>query len=122
LGPPPIQTDDGWLLMYHGVHLTAGGPIYRVGFALLDLVDPTVVLRRSDEWVLGPVAPYERAGDVDQVVFPCGWTVDRGADRLNLYYGAADTVMAMATASFSDVLAFVQACPTPERRSAHPAE
>lgn len=121
LGPPPLRTEDGWLIMYHGVHLTAGGPIYRVGFALLDLVDPTVVLRRSDEWVLGPVAPYERAGDVDQVVFPCGWTVDQEADRLNLYYGAADTVMAMATATFSEVRAFVRACPTPERRSAHPA-
>jgi predicted GH43/DUF377 family glycosyl hydrolase len=94
LGPPPIETDEGWLVMYHGVHLTAAGPIYRVGLALLDLDDPTVVVRRSEEWVLGPRLPYERAGDVDQVVFPCGWTVDVETGRLNLYYGAADTSVA----------------------------
>lgn len=116
LGPPPLETDEGWLVMYHGVHLTAGGPIYRVGLTLLDLADPTIVLRRSDEWVLGPAKPYERAGDVDQVVFPCGWTVDREADLLHLYYGAADTSVAMATASFSEVLAYVDRCPEPQRR------
>jgi predicted GH43/DUF377 family glycosyl hydrolase len=116
LGPPPIETEGGWLVMYHGVHMTAAGPIYRVGLTLLDLADPTIVLRRSDEWVLGPGAPYEREGDVGQVVFPCGWTVDRAADRLNLYYGAADTSVALATAIFSDVLAYVERCPQPDRR------
>lgn len=116
LGPPPLETEEGWLVMYHGVHLTAGGSIYRVGLALLDLEDPTVVLRRSDEWVLGPATPYEREGDVDDVVFPCGWTVDREADRLLLYYGAADTTVALATARFSDVLDYVGSCPQPEHR------
>jgi predicted GH43/DUF377 family glycosyl hydrolase len=116
LGPPPLETAGGWLVMYHGVHLTAGGPIYRVGFTLLDLDDPTIVLRRSDEWVLGPSAPYERDGDVAQVVFPCGWTVDQEADRLNLYYGAADTNVALATARLSEVLAYVDGCPQPEHR------
>jgi predicted GH43/DUF377 family glycosyl hydrolase len=116
LGPPPIETDAGWLVMYHGVHLTASGPIYRVGFTMLDLEDPTIVLRRSDEWVLGPAALYEREGDVSQVVFPCGWTVDSVNDRLNLYYGAADTSVALATASFSEVLAYVDGCPRSERR------
>ena len=116
LGPPPIETDQGWLVMYHGVHLTASGPIYRVGFTLLDLDDPTIVLRRSDEWVLGPSEPYERAGDVDQVVFPCGWTVDPERDQLNLYYGAADTCVALATATYSEVLAYVATCNAPDRR------
>lgn len=116
LGPPPIETADGWLILYHGAHLTASGPIYRVGFALLDLEDPTIVLRRSDEWVLGPATSYERAGDVNQVVFPCGWTVDEGADRLHLYYGAADTSVAVATATWSDVLAYVDSCRQPQRR------
>ena len=118
LGPPPIETEMGWLVMYHGVHLTAGGPIYRAGFALLDLDDPTITLRRSEEWVIGPAAPYERAGDVDQVVFPCGWVVDAETDRLLLYYGAADTAVAVASATFSDVLAYVAACPQPRRRRA----
>lgn len=116
LGPPPIETATGWLVMYHGAHATASGPIYRVGLALLDLNDPTIVLRRSDEWVLGPGALYERAGDVDQVVFPCGWTVDQAADRMHVYYGAADTTVALATASFSDVLAYVNACPPGDHR------
>ena len=120
LGPPPIETDEGWLVMYHGVHLTAGGPIYRVGLALLDLDDPTVVLRRSVEWVLGPRQPYERAGDVDQVVFPCGWTVDSRSGRLDLYYGAADTSVAVASADFDQVLAYALACPRPDRRTAAP--
>jgi beta-1,4-mannooligosaccharide/beta-1,4-mannosyl-N-acetylglucosamine phosphorylase len=57
LGPPPIETPDGWLVLYHGAHLSASGPIYRVGFALLDLEDPTIVLRRSDEWAFGPREP-----------------------------------------------------------------
>jgi predicted GH43/DUF377 family glycosyl hydrolase len=116
LGPPPIETEHGWLLMYHGVHVTAGGAIYRVGLALLDLEDPTITLRRSEEWVLGPAAPYERTGDVGQVVFPCGWTVDEASDRLDLYYGAADTAVALASASFSEVMDFVRASPRPTRR------
>jgi predicted GH43/DUF377 family glycosyl hydrolase len=116
LGPPPLETEHGWLLMYHGVHLTAGGPIYRVGFALLDLEEPSHLLRRSDEWVFGPQAPYERAGDVDQVVFPCGWVADEAGDRLLLYYGAADTTVSLATARLSEVIDYVLDCPTPERR------
>ena len=116
LGPPPIETPGGWLVMYHGVHLTAAGPIYRVGFTLLDLEDPTIVLRRSDEWVLGPGTTYEREGDVNQVVFPCGWIVDEAADRLYLYYGAADTSVAVATVTWSDVLTYVDRCRQPQRR------
>jgi predicted GH43/DUF377 family glycosyl hydrolase len=116
LGPPPLETKHGWLVMYHGVHLTAGGPIYRVGLALLDHDDPSHLLRRSDEWVFGPQAPYERAGDVDQVVFPCGWVADEAADTLLLYYGAADTTVSLATARLSAVLDYVLSCPTPERR------
>jgi beta-1,4-mannooligosaccharide/beta-1,4-mannosyl-N-acetylglucosamine phosphorylase len=113
LGPPPIETAEGWLILYHGVHATAAGPIYRMGLALLDLDDPTVVLRRSDEWAFGPQAPYERSGDVPQVVFPSGALVDPPADRLDLYYGAADTVVGLATARFSDVLDYVRSCPRP---------
>jgi predicted GH43/DUF377 family glycosyl hydrolase len=116
LGPPPVETAEGWLTMYHGVHNTGDGPIYRVGFALLDLADPTIVLRRCDEWSFGPQERYEREGDVDKVVFPCGWVVDADRDQILLYYGAADTSIALATAKLSAVMAHVMACPTPERR------
>jgi predicted GH43/DUF377 family glycosyl hydrolase len=81
LGAPPIETAEGWLILYHGAHSTDRGPIYRMGLALLDLDDPTVVLRRSDEWVFGPQAPYERWGDVPQTVFPCGTILDVAAGR-----------------------------------------
>jgi predicted GH43/DUF377 family glycosyl hydrolase len=123
LGPPPIETPDGWLILYHGAHLTASGPIYRVGFALLDLEDPTIVLRRSDEWTFGPREPYERDGDVGHVVFPCGWIVDELRDEVRMYYGAADTRIGLATARLSAVLDYVRACPRgQQRRRGDPSE
>ncbi len=104
LGPPPLETAEGWLVMYHGVRLTSDGPIYRAGLALLDLDEPGTVRRRLDEWVFSPEAPYEITGDVGRVVFPCGWVLDGEADRLLVYYGAADTVVGLATARFTDVM------------------
>jgi predicted GH43/DUF377 family glycosyl hydrolase len=112
LGPPPLETADGWLICYHGVHSTSAGPIYRVGLALLDLDDPRKVLRRTDEWVLGPTAPYERSGDVNKVVFPTGWVVDPATRVLSLYYGAGDSAIALATANLDDVLALMRTLPT----------
>jgi len=123
LGPPPIETPDGWLILYHGAHVTASGAIYRVGFALLDLDDPTIVLRRSDEWTFGPREPYECDGDVDHVVFPCGWIVDELRDEVRMYYGAADTRIGLATARLSAVLDYVRACPGgQQRRRGDPSE
>ena len=113
LGPPPLETPEGWLIVYYGVHMTAGGPIYRAGLALLDLDDPTVVLRRSDEWIFGPEASYERSGDVPQVVFPSGLLLDPETGRLDMYYGAADSVVGLATAALDDVLAYLRICPRP---------
>jgi predicted GH43/DUF377 family glycosyl hydrolase len=116
LGPPPIETAEGWLVMYHGVHSTSDGPIYRVGLALLDLEDPSSVLHQTDEWVFGPAAPYEITGDVGRVVFPNGWVHDVPNDQLFLYYGAADSVVGVATARFSDVLAHVCEAPASGHR------
>ena len=87
--------------------MTAAGPIYRVGFALLDLDDPRVLLRRTDEWVIGPTAPYERSGDINKVVFPTGWLVDDAATEISLYYGAGDSVIAVATAPLDDLLTYM---------------
>jgi predicted GH43/DUF377 family glycosyl hydrolase len=116
LGPPPVETPHGWLTMYHGVHYTGDGPIYRVGFALFDIEDPTIVVRRSDEWAFGPDERFEREGDVDKVIFPCGWVVDAERDEVLLYYGAADTSIGVATARLSDVLEHVLASTAPEPR------
>ena len=104
LGPPPLLTSDGWLICYHGVKETASGSIYRLGLALLDRDDPTRVIERGNEWVFGPHAPYERQGDVPDVVFPCGWILRDDGDTLDLYYGAADSVICLATASVRDLL------------------
>ena len=122
LGPPPLETAHGWLILYHGVHPNAGGSIYRVGLALLDLDDPVRVLHRAEEWVLGPQAPYEIAGDVHQVVFPNGWTLDEASGELRLYYGAADTVVAMARADVDEVLALVRSAPRPDLRARNEGE
>lgn len=104
VGPPPLETPEGWLVAYHGVRRTVAGELYRVGLALLDLDNPAKVIRRCPEWVLGPTAPYEQQGDVPGVVFPCGWTHDPFTDELRLYYGAADSTIAMASSTLSDVL------------------
>ena len=105
LSTPPLETQEGWLILYHGVRSTAAGAIYRLGLALLDLEDPTRVLKRSDEWVFGPKAPYEREGDVDDVVFPCGWI--RKGDSIYMYYGAADSCIALATTSVTRLIQYL---------------
>ena len=105
LNAPPLATPHGWLILYHGVRVTAAGSIYRLGLALLDTAQPDRVIARSDEWLFGPQAPYERMGDVGDVVFPCGWLLDDDGDTLRVYYGAADTSVCVATASLIRLLA-----------------
>jgi predicted GH43/DUF377 family glycosyl hydrolase len=107
IGPPLLRTEHGWLLVYHGVKETVSGAIYRIGLALLDLDDPTRVLHRTNEWVLGPHEPYERTGDVPNALFPCGLIHDEAKNELRLYYGAADTCICLATASYDETLATV---------------
>jgi len=80
LSPPPIETSEGWLVIYHG-------------------------LKRSDEWIFGPEDEYELHGDVDKVVFPCGYTLAPDGDTIRIYYGAADSSIAMATGSVQAMLA-----------------
>lgn len=106
---PPLKTEAGWLLLYHGVKRTASGSIYRVGLALLDPLDPTKVLRRGEEWVLAPEAPYELTGDVDKVIFPCGWVVQ--GEEIKLYYGGGDKCIALACGELNEILAWLNAGP-----------
>jgi beta-1,2-mannobiose phosphorylase / 1,2-beta-oligomannan phosphorylase len=104
IGPPPLRTARGWLMIYHGVKQTVAGAIYRVGLALVDLDEPTRVLGRAAEWVFGPEAPYERQGDVPNAVFPCGLVHDGESGDVRLYYGAADTSICLATAHVDELL------------------
>ena len=122
LSPPLIETDRGWLMIYHGVRVTTSGSLYRIGLALLDREDPEVCLRRGDTWVLGPWQPYEREGDVNNVVFPCGYTLADDGDTINLYYGAADTSIGLATASIRSLLDWLDQQGRPESHSIGPAE
>jgi beta-1,4-mannooligosaccharide/beta-1,4-mannosyl-N-acetylglucosamine phosphorylase len=108
-GPTPIETDDGWLLLYHGVLTSCNGFVYSMGAALLDLDEPWRVISRPRDYLLSPQVPYEQVGDVPNVVFPCAALLDRRADRVTIYYGAADTVVGMAHAHLSELLAFARA-------------
>jgi predicted GH43/DUF377 family glycosyl hydrolase len=107
LSPPPIETPQGWLIIYHGVRMTAAGAIYRLGLALFDLHTPERLLKRGNEWVFGPEERYEQRGDVGNVVFPCGYTIQPDGDTIYLYYGAADTSIALATGSVSQMMAWL---------------
>jgi predicted GH43/DUF377 family glycosyl hydrolase len=108
LSPPLIETKHGWLMIYHGVRHTPSGCLYRLGLALFDLEHPEHCLLRGDSWVFGPQAPYEREGDVGNVAFPCGATLDADGDTVRLYYGAADTSIALATGSVKHLLSWLE--------------
>ncbi len=101
-GPPPIETPEGWLVVYHGAD---ADHVYRAGLALLDRDDPRQVIARTRRPVLEPTYDYEIEGDVPNVVFPQGAVVEDGL--LRLYYGAADTAIGEATAPLADVLALL---------------
>ena len=108
LSPPPIETPEGWLVIYHGVKQTAGGCMYRLGLALFDLNKPELCIKRGREWIFSPEQPYEQQGDIGNVVFPCGYTIGPDGDALNIYYGAADTCIALATASIRELLTWLE--------------
>ena len=107
-GPTPIETDDGWLVLYHGVLTSCNGFVYSMGAALLDLDEPWKVLARGRDYLLSPQVLYEQVGDVPNVVFPCAALVDHDADRISIYYGAADTVVCLAHAYLSEILDFLK--------------
>ncbi len=96
-------------MVYHGVRQTASGSISRLGTALLDPARPDRCLLRSDAWIFGPEAAYEREGDVANVAFPCGYAIDADGDRLNLYSGAADTSVALVTRRIRQLLSWLDA-------------
>jgi len=98
-GPPPVKTDKGWLLIYHGVDENR---VYRAGAALLDLEEPWKVIARTSEPILEPEEEYELVGDVPNVVFPEGAVVI--GDELLVFYGAADKVCCVATAPLEELI------------------
>lgn len=108
LGPtPPIKTDKGWLTIIHGVFNPAGGRYYYIGAMLLDLDEPWKVIGKTNSYILGPETDYERHGNCDNTVFPCGAIAKYDKDEIWLYYGACDNYICLATGSLSEL---VQAC------------
>ena len=107
-GPAPIETSEGWLMIYHGVLLSCNGYVYSFGAALLDLDEPWKVIARAHPYLMSPWMDYECVGDVPNVVFPCATLVDPASDRMAIYYGAADTVTAMCFAHVSEMVDFVK--------------
>jgi predicted GH43/DUF377 family glycosyl hydrolase len=99
----PIETDEGWLEIYHGTKMTSGGPIYRAGVCLLDLEDPSVVIGRGPVPVLSPRTEYERVGDINNVVFASGAIVEPDGE-VKVYYGAADTSICVATGNLGEMV------------------
>ncbi len=105
-GAQPIRTEDGWLIIYHGVKDTAGGPIYRLGAAVLDYNNPEKVHCRSAIPILSPREYYERVGDVNNVVFTCGAVLEEDGQQLKIYYGASDTSICLGTANVDELMQF----------------
>ncbi|HEX2756391.1 MAG TPA: glycoside hydrolase family 130 protein [Candidatus Limnocylindrales bacterium] len=107
-GPTPIETSEGWLLIYHGVLTSANGFVYSMGAALLDLERPWQVIARGRDYLLSPQVSYEQVGDVPNVVFPCAAVLDSDGERITIYYGAADTVVCIAHGYLSEILASIR--------------
>ncbi|MBE6811797.1 MAG: glycosidase [Ruminococcaceae bacterium] len=107
-GPTPIETDEGWLMFYHGVLTSCNGFTYSIGAALLDKDEPWKVLHRADCYLLAPHEPYEVYGDVPNVVFPCCALTDAETGRIAVYYGAADTSVALAFTTIDKTIDYIK--------------
>ncbi len=107
-GPTPILLDDGWLMIYHGVITTCNGFRYAMGAAILDGNNPEKIKYRTQDYLLGPAVDYEMVGDVQNVIFPCAALHDIEQDKIAIYYGAADTVVAMAFGYISEIVKFTK--------------
>lgn len=110
-GPIPIETSEGWLLIYHGVLQSCNGFVYSMGAVLLDLDKPWKVVARAQPYILSPQTQYECVGDVPNVVFPCAMLCDAPTGRLAIYYGAADTVTGLAFARVDELVNFIKSHP-----------
>ncbi len=101
-GCPPIETEEGWIFIYHAVDDMRHNKVYHAAAALLDLDDPTKVIGRLKRPLFSPAERWEKIGDVNNVVFPTGAVVK--GDRLYIYYGAADKLIAAKSVSLEEIL------------------
>jgi predicted GH43/DUF377 family glycosyl hydrolase len=102
-GAPPLLTDRGWLVIYHGAFETMAGAVYRLGVALLEKENPSHVLGVGDDWILQPEDPWEVTGYVPNVVFSCG-AIPEPDGSVKLYWGGADSVMCVGSARMDELI------------------
>jgi beta-1,4-mannooligosaccharide/beta-1,4-mannosyl-N-acetylglucosamine phosphorylase len=107
-GPIPIETTEGWLLIYHGVLTSCNGYVYSMGAALLDVDRPWQVMYRTEPYLLSPQKLYEQVGDTPNVAFPCAALADAATGRIAVYYGGADTVTCLAFGYVDELIDFVK--------------
>ena len=108
-GAAPIETDEGWLLFYHGVTGTCNGYVYSIGGAILDREEPSKVLYRCKTFLLTPEEWYEERGFVPNVCFPCAALADGDTGRIALYYGCADSYVGLAFTTAEEIIAYIKA-------------
>lgn len=101
-GTPPVKTEKGWFMLYHGVDAKG---IYRVGAVLLDLQDPAKVIARTKEYLMEPDQDFELSGIYEGCVFPTGCVVKEGT--LYVYYGCADQYIGLATCNFTELIEYL---------------
>lgn len=107
-GPIPIEIDEGWLLIFHGVGTTCNGMLYSMGAAILDKEEPWIVKYRCKPYIFHPTELYECVGDVPNVTFPCATLTDAATGRIAIYYGAADTVVALAFTQVDELVKYIK--------------
>lgn len=107
-GAAPIETSEGWILFYHGVSSTCNGFVYSFGAAILDIDNPSKVLYRTRDYLLTPEKEYETRGFVPNVAFPCATLCDAETGRIAIYYGAADTFLALAYTTVDELVDYIK--------------
>ena len=108
-GPAPIETDRGWILIYHAVTKLCNGYVYQMGAALLDRDQPDKVLMRGDGYILAPEHPTETTGLTPNVTFPCAALTCGDTGRIAVYYGAADTYTNLAFTTVDILMDWLEA-------------
>ena len=108
-GAAPIETSEGWLLLYHGVSGTCNGYVYSIGGAILDIDNPSIVKYRCENFLLTPEEWYEERGFVPNVCFPCATIHDSKTNKMAIYYGAADSYVGLAFAYADELVDYIKA-------------
>ena len=114
-GAAPIETDKGWLMLYHGVVNTCNGYVYSIGAAILDINEPSKVLHRCANYILAPTEWYEERGFVPNVCFPCATLHDPETGRIAIYYGYADSYVGIAFTTVQELYDYILEYDMPEK-------